>query len=105
MSMGLIVDATQDTIPGREDVMTVEAKVLGTGFADGIELVENEPFSMREGTELLLHLSDNRKVSGRVLRADDAVRALVEIDQTRWWLERKAGSHGSRWVVRTRQGA
>ena len=83
--------------------MTVEVTAFGTNFAEGVELVENKPFTMLEGAPLVLHLFDNQEVRGRVLRTE-ATRALVELDEHRWWLERKSTGAVGRWVVRAREG-
>jgi hypothetical protein len=49
--------------------MVVELTTSGTYFTEGLELVENKPFNMLEGVDLLLHLFDNKMLRGRVLRA------------------------------------
>ena len=84
--------------------MTVEVTAFGTYFAEGIELVENLPFDMLGGADLLVHLFDSQKLTGRVLRAD-AARALVRIDEKSWWLERQTSGRVGRWVVRARERA
>ncbi len=84
--------------------MPVELTTFGTYFAEGLELVENKPFNMLEGAELLLHLFDNQMLRGRVLRADPG-RALVEVADRRWWLERQSDGYVGHWVVRSREGA
>ncbi len=79
--------------------MTVEVNALGTYFAEGIELIECEACNILEGADLVLHLFDNQKLRGRVLRADPD-RALVEIDERTWWLDRQSSDQVGRWVVR-----
>ncbi len=84
--------------------MPVELTTFGTSFAEGLELVENKPFNMLEGAELLLHMFDNKTLSGRVLRTDPC-RVLVEFADRRWWLERQSDGYVGHWVVRAREGA
>ncbi len=79
--------------------MTIEVTAFGTYFAEGVELIESEACNMLEGTDLLLRLFDNQKLTGRVLQAD-ADRALVEIDERTWWLDRQPSGRVGRWVVR-----
>lgn len=78
--------------------MTVEVNALGTYFAEGIELIESKACCMLEGADLLLHLFDNQKLRGRVLRADPD-RALVEIDERMWWLDHNSSGQIGYWVV------
>jgi hypothetical protein len=84
--------------------MTVEVTAFGTYFAEGLELVEHLPFDMLEEADLLVHLFDNQKLTGCILRAN-AARALVRIDENTWWLERQTRGRVHRWIVRARERA
>ncbi len=83
--------------------MTVEMTAFGNYLGEGLELIESRPFHVLEGAALLVHLFDNRKLRGRVLRTEPA-RALVEIGERRWWLERNSSGQVGRWMVRAREG-
>ena len=84
--------------------MTVELTAFGTYFAQGMALIENKTFSLLGGTDLRVHLFDDQKLAGVVLRADGA-HALIQIDEERWWLERNRNGQAGRWIVRARRRA
>lgn len=82
---------------------TVEVTAFSTCFTDGLELIESEAFDMLEGAGMLVHLFDNQKLTGVVLRADGA-HALVQIGENKWWLERNQRGPVGLWVVRAGEG-
>jgi hypothetical protein len=78
--------------------VTVELTALGTYFAEGLELEIMNRLSLHDGSDLLLHLFDKQDIGGHVLRCE-AERALVQVGEQKWWLQKQSGGRRERWTV------